>query len=69
MKVEYYPIRGRGEDGLKFQLARLRDASGNMFKGKYDQARHFSSEDELREYLAQVVGAPATEIELQKMSL
>ncbi|MBT8149904.1 MAG: hypothetical protein KJO62_00775 [Gammaproteobacteria bacterium] len=69
MKIEYYPIRGRGNDGLKFQLARIKDDSGNMFKGQYDQARHFASEDELKGYLAPVVGVSADSIELVKMNL
>lgn len=69
MKIEYYPIRGRGSDGLKFQLARLRDESGNVYKGQYDQARHFGSEQELRDYLATLVGIDAGSIELVKMNL
>ena len=28
MKLEYYLIRGRGEGGLKFQLAKLEDETG-----------------------------------------
>lgn len=69
MKIEYYPIRGRGEGGLKFQLARIQDEQGNLYKGKYDQERHFASEDEVKEHIADFVGAAAGDIELQKMSL
>ncbi|MGB5325314.1 MAG: hypothetical protein WBN40_07830 [Pseudomonadales bacterium] len=69
MKIEYYPIRGRGDDGMKFQLARLRDASGNVYKGQYDQARHFGSEEELKTYLAPILGTGAEQIELVKMNL
>ena len=69
MKIEYYPIRGRGDDGLKFQLARIVDDAGNNYKGQYDQARHFSSESELKSYLASIVNRGEAEIELAKMSL
>ena len=69
MKIEYYPIRGRGEDGLKFQLARIVDSSGNTYKGQYDQARHFSSEAELKSYLASVVNVSEAEIEIAKMNM
>ena len=69
MKIEYYPIRGRGEGGAKFQLARLRDESGNTYKGQYDQARHFGSEAELADYLATLVNQPAEAITLEKMHL
>ncbi len=69
MKIEYYPIRGRGEGGQKFQLARLRDEAGNTYKGQYDQARHFASESELVDYLATVVQQPADAITLEKMHL
>ncbi len=69
MKIQYYPIRGRGEDGLKFQLARVLDESGNVYKGQYDQARHFASEAELKSYLASVVNVSEADIELSKMSM
>lgn len=69
MKLEYYPIRGRGEGGLKFQLARVRDESGNLYKGQFDQARQFASEAELKTYLADVVKVAEGELQLQKMSL
>ena len=69
MKLEYYPIRGRGAAGEKFQLARLRDEQGNTYKGQYDQAKHFGSEAELASYLAGVVNVPEREISLAKMHL
>ncbi len=69
MKLEYYPIRGRGELGDKFQLARVRDESGNYFKGKYDQARQFSSEAELKTYLADMVSVPESELDIKLMHL
>ncbi len=69
MKLEYYPIRGRGEGGLKFQLARIKDEAGNLYKGQYDQARHFASEDELKSYLAGIVNVDASQLQLSKMSL
>ena len=69
MKVEYYPIRGRGEAGDKFQLARLQDEQGNTYKGQYDQARHFASEEELVSYLAGVINVAEGDITLAKMHL
>lgn len=69
MKLEYYPIRGRGEAGDKFQLARIRDENGEVYKGRYDQARHFGSEQELLDYLASVVNVPAAELALSKMAM
>lgn len=69
MKLEYYPIRGRGEDGTKFQLARIKDEAGNLHKGEYDQARHFASEDELKGYLAEVLKLDEGSLHLSKMSL
>lgn len=69
MRLEYYPIRGRGEDGLKFQLARIQDENGNLYKGRYDQARHFSSEVELKTYLASVVGVAESDLVVSKMNL
>lgn len=69
MKLEYYPIRGRGENGLKFQLARIQDENGNFYKGQFDQERHFSSEQELKSYLAETLKVTETELQLGKMSL
>jgi len=69
MKLEYYPIRGRGSDGSKFQLARIKDESGNVHKGAYDQARHFGSEDELKTYLADVLALDPSSLQLKKMTL
>ena len=70
MKLDYYPIHGRGERGDKFQLARIQDEAGNYYKGAFDQARHFDSEGELREYLAsEVLKVDAASIELKKMNL
>lgn len=69
MKLEYYPIRGRGVDGSKFQLARIKDEAGNLHKGAYDQARQFGSEDELKGYLAGVLSVDESTLDLSKMSL
>ena len=69
MKLKYYPIRGRGEDGTKFQLARIKDEAGNLHKGEYDQARHFASEAELKGYLADILKVEESSLELSKMSL
>jgi hypothetical protein len=69
MHLEYYPIRGRGLLGDKFQLARLIDDQGNMYKGVYDQSKHFESEGELKEYLADLLGVEINSLVLSKMSL
>ncbi len=70
MNLEYYIIRGRGEGGSKFQLARLQDESGNTFKGQYDMARHFASIEEMKNYIADdVVKVPAGDISLEPMNI
>ncbi len=69
MKIEYYPIRGRGDNGSKFQLARIQDEAGNMHKGAYDQERHFGSEDELKKHLAEVLNLAEDTISVSKMNL
>lgn len=70
MNIEYYVIYGRGEDGTHFQLARLEDEGGNNYKGQYDMARHFSSIDEMKSYVAnEVVNKPVDELNFEPMSL
>lgn len=70
MNIEYYIINGRGDDGLKFQLARLSDDSGNTFKGQYDMARHFISTDEMKQYIAdEVVKKPIKDINFAPMNI
>jgi len=70
MNLEYYIIRGRGEDGSKFQLARLQDESGNTYKGEYDMARQFASMDELKGYLASdVIKQPLSELSMEPMNI
>ena len=70
MNLEYYIINGRGEDGSKFQLARLKDDSGNNYKGQYDMARHFGSIDELKTYVAdEVVKQPIGELTFEPMNM
>ena len=69
MNLEYYPIRGRGSEGDKFQLARITDEQGNMYKGQYDQAKHFGSEQELKTYLSEMLNLPEAELSVKKMSL
>lgn len=70
MKLEYYIIRGRGEGGVKFQLAKLEDETGNDFKGQYDMARHFSSIEELQNYIAdEVVKKPLSELSIKAMNI
>lgn len=69
MNLEYYPIRGRGEQGDKFQLARVVDENGNVYKGQYDQAIQFASEAELKSYLADMVKVPEADLTISKMHL
>lgn len=70
MNLEYYIIRGRGEDGKKFQLARLQDETGNNYKGQYDMARQFASLDEMKAHIAEdVVKKPMDELVLTAMDI
>jgi hypothetical protein len=67
MKLSYYVIRGRG-GGMKFQLAKLEDESGNNFKGMYDMARHFETVEELKAYIASdVIKQDESSFELSPM--
>ncbi len=67
MNVEYYIIRGRGEGGQKFQLAKLQDEKGNIYKGQYDQSRHFGSTEELKSYIAEVVKCDQNQLTISPM--
>lgn len=70
MNLAYYIIRGRGDDGMKFQLAKVEDEQGNNFKGQYDMARHFGSVDELKTYLASdVLKCSAADLNLTEMNI
>ncbi len=70
MNLEYYIIRGRGEGGQKFQLAKLEDESGNNYKGEYDMARHFGSIEEMQQYVADdVVKKPLAELTISPMNI
>lgn len=70
MNLEYYIIHGRGDDGLKFQLAKLKDEAGNTYKGEYDMSRHFGSVDELKEHIANdVVKKPLAELTIAPMNI
>lgn len=69
MQVKYYIIRGRGEDGKKFQLANLEDEQGNIYKGQYDQARQFASIDELEGHIAEVVKCEKSELNISPMKM
>lgn len=70
MNLEYYIIRGRGEGGQKFQLAKLEDESGNNYKGQYDMARHFGSIDEMNKYIAEdVVKKPLSDLSISPMNI
>jgi hypothetical protein len=70
MNLEYYIIRGRGEGGQKFQLAKLEDETGNKYKGEYDMARHFGSIDELKTYIASdIVKKSLEELSISAMDI
>jgi hypothetical protein len=70
MNLEYYIIRGRGDGGQKFQLAKLEDETGNKYKGEYDMARHFSDLDEMKTYIANdVVKKPLAELSISAMNI
>lgn len=70
MNVEYYIINGRGDDGLKFQLAKVQDETGNNYKGEYDMSRHFASIDELKTHIAEdVVKKPLSELTISPMNI
>jgi len=70
MNLEYYIIRGRGEGGKKFQLAKLEDESGNNYKGEYDMARHFANTEEMKQYIAEdVVKKPLAELSISSMNI
>ncbi len=70
MNLEYYIIRGRGENGQKFQLAKVEDEQGNNFKGQYDMARQFTSIDELKTYLAEEIAkCPVAELTISPMDI
>lgn len=70
MNLEYYIIRGRGDGGQKFQLAKLEDETGNKYKGEYDMARHFGSIEELKTYIADdIVKKPLAELSISAMDI
>lgn len=69
MKLFYYIINGRGDNGLKFQLAQIKDEEGNTYKGEYDMARHFSSRQELKEYLASIVQCSVGDLSIEPMKI
>ena len=70
MNLEYYIIRGRGEGGQKFQLAKLEDETGNQYKGEYDMARQFASIDEMKSYIASdVVKKPLESLSISAMDI
>ena len=70
MNLEYYIIHGRGDGGLKFQLAKLEDDNGNTYKGQYDMARQFASIDELNTHIADdVVKKPLAELTIGPMDI
>lgn len=70
MNLEYYIIRGRGDGGTKFQLAKLQDDTGNNYKGEYDMARHFGSIEELKTYIAdEVLKKPESDLSISAMNI
>lgn len=72
MQLNVYLIRGRGEDGSKFQLAQVSDDSGRYFrgdKGDYDPTYQFASTEELTEVLAKMVNCAASELVVNELVL
>ena len=72
MQLDVYLIRGRGEDGSKFQLAQVSDESGRYFrgdKGDYDPTHQFASADELKQALAKMVNCDAAELTINELNL
>ncbi|MCV6588252.1 MAG: hypothetical protein OIF57_04365 [Marinobacterium sp.] len=72
MQLNVYLIRGRGEDGLKFQLAQVSNAEGHYYrgdKGDYDPTQQFASMDELKDVLAKMVDCAAADLEINELNL
>jgi hypothetical protein len=69
MHLEYYIIRGRGQDGLSFQLARIKDQDNNTYKNEYDMTKQFTSIDELKTHLAKVVKTNEADLTISPMVL
>lgn len=69
MKLDVYLIRGRGEDGSKFQLAMVRNDEGHYFKGEYDPTQQFASFDELVDLLAELTKHDRQELEITELNL
>ena len=47
----------------------IKDENGNMYKGKFDQERHFASEAELKSHLAEIVNVAEGDLSLAIMNL
>lgn len=69
MQLDIYLIRGRGEKGDKFQLAMVRNQEGHYFKGEYDPTAQFSSSDELKVTLSELVGVQPSDLQLNELNL
>jgi hypothetical protein len=69
MLLDVYLIRGRGEDGHKFQLAMVRNTDGHYYQGEYDPATQYSTLDELRATLSEMVNVPVAELTLNELNL
>jgi len=72
MQLNVYLIRGRGEDGSKFQLAQVSDESGKYYrgdKGDYDPTHQFASKEELTEALAKMVNCAASDLVVNELNL
>ena len=71
----YFP---KGDDSWKIKMGIDRkgcdyypytDEQGNMYKGQYDQTKHFGSEQELKTYLSDMLNLSEEELSIKKMSL
>lgn len=69
MQLDVYLIRGRGEKGDKFQLAMVKNATGDYFKGQYDPTLQFSNLTELKEMLGSMLETDSANIELNELNL
>lgn len=69
MRLNIYLIRGRGEQGDKFQLGRVVNEQGHYYKGEYDPTHQFSNMEELTEMLAEMVKVDATALQLLEINL
>jgi hypothetical protein len=69
MQLDVYLIRGRGDDGHKFQLAMVRNTEDHYYQGEYDPALQYSTLDELKSMLSTMVNVPVSELVLNELNM